>query len=725
MLRTTVPCRSGLDESWPWRGKGGWYDDKECPERLTFYPAAPSTLRRLSIVLLFLAPILAALAPRAFNAYFHAEILSFPSVVAGFVVGLSIAGALALYAVDHRWIRVSCAIAGSALLFSLVAPTLAYRNYESGRAPRQTPPQILLERALELKRDERATLSGVTARLVGQGQPEVHLGRVPEEADWLRFSVGADQGLAALGVKSTVFDLVAVGPEREHGSQSTRRVRRVVLEIPKKKAWGGQWFTIELDLANARVEAGDSLLVRKTANLAPGRTAETPVELTFLDFMHVSAPKFGSRRSQGQPNVILISLDTVRADFLHLYGSPYETSPNLEAVAERGFVFTRAISQAPWTAPSHTSILTGLYPRTSGSLRYVQEGPRGWTRGRSLSETLSEVGYATVAFTAGGATSPRYGFSRGFDTFDVTRPRPRGSCGATEVETISRKAREWIAAHSDLPFLMFAHTYEAHWPYCSPAFLPRWTPREMLMPSKDKSLRYAGDVLAADRLVGAIHDALVEAHLEGETLLVVTSDHGEDLGEGLPEEAWIEEGHGFALTERQLWVPLVLRLPESNGQREPLDWQVRLVDITPTIVDFLGVDTTERYDGRSLLPMIFGREEGHRPAFSEATTYGADRVALSDGQWRVVERTGPGMYWHPTSRGLPFGPAVDFEATHIETDRAVGAQRESRQERSHLLQLLSEILQRDTLGTHSMPPDHGQPEMAPQEMEELEALGYL
>ncbi len=353
-------------------------------------------------------------------------------------------------------------------------------------------------------------------------------------------------------------------------------------------------------------------------------------------------------------NAVLIVLDTLRADRLFAYGNPRPTSPVLDALAREGALFETVVSNAPWTLPAMVGLMTGEYP----TARTYDAGLR-----RSLVSELQAAGFATVAFTEGAFVSRRYGFELGFESFrehegsvpflldapaeDAQTEPDRG------IEKTFRWAKSWLAEHGrERRFFLLVHTYEPHVPYRRRTFA-EGMPRGRLGPTfeagaaiqakrsgqlpDDVELAYIralydGGVAACDRAVGELLAELERLGIARETLVVVTSDHGEDLGDRLP----LRPGnHGHALYDEQLRVPLILRDPTRRFAVRRVSAQVRLVDVMPTILDLLGLPPAADRNGRSLVPLLRGEESEPRLAWAEIPHH-----ALIDAGVRWAVRTG-------------------------------------------------------------------------------------
>lgn len=394
----------------------------------------------------------------------------------------------------------------------------------------------------------------------------------------------------------------------------------------------GGWHDAEVDLsawAGRRVRLG--FATRSAADFDPTR-----------GFPYWGDPViFAPSAAKPPPNMVLIIVDTLRADRLSLYGYERATTPEIDAWARRRAVtFKNAVAAAPWTLPSHISIFSGLDALSHG-LNHDFPLPSSLT---TLAEHLQTAGYRTEAVTGGVYLHPRYGFSQGFDRF---RYWPSARDQKEELERGIQEVLEWLDGGSVQPFFLLLHTYEVHDPFHPrepflsllrdgpPIELPGKvvTPRQE--PSEDngfvvrkqfalrqgrefspldaEQLAYVNDlydsgVAFADALLGRLLRRLEELSLADDTMVVLTSDHGEVLGEhNLASHAY--------LWDPNLLVPLIVALPgapaddpaagSSNGRAPAfVDRQVRSVDILPTVLDAVGLAIPPGLDGRSLLPLI-------------------------------------------------------------------------------------------------------------------------
>jgi len=346
------------------------------------------------------------------------------------------------------------------------------------------------------------------------------------------------------------------------------------------------------------------------------------------------------RREPNEYNVILVSLDTLRPDHLSFNGYRRPTSPHFDALAKAGVYFGQAISQAPWTTPSHMSVFTGLYPSIHGlmhlsALSQVELRPGNMT----LTECLRNNGYLTQAFTGSAAMAANYGFYRGFDEYAETVGRMD-----IDADVIFNNGIRWLNDHSKDKFFLFLHTYEIHSPFIHTDYLRGLPPSGYV---EEKNALYDGDIHYADLFLGRLQDELKRLNLSDQTIVCVFSDHGEDVP---------NQKHGDTLYDELIRVPLLLACPTKFSARRVDNIQVQLIDILPTIIDLLGIKWEgERIQGTSLAPLLYGKSIPDRYAYSEALAYGPERKSV-----RFLSQQGKGIgkfiltpYLPPTGVFLP------------------------------------------------------------------------
>ena len=290
-------------------------------------------------------------------------------------------------------------------------------------------------------------------------------------------------------------------------------------------------------------------------------------------------------------NLLLVTLDTVRADHLGCYGYAAARTPNLDALAASGLRFAQAIAPAPLTTPSHATMMTGLVPPSHG---VRDNGCRLADEQTTLAEILSARGYATAAFISSFTLESRYGLAQGFATYDdACAPPDRvvGHFGDTMANERSATAvtdavLNWLNDGSRKnPFFAWIHYYDPHFPYAPPPAF-----------AGDGQSPYDGEIAYVDSQLGRVLELLRQKKLQRRTLVVVAADHGE----GLEEHG--EPTHAYLIYDSTLHVPLILNSPALFGAPRVIDDRVvSLADIMPTVLDLLGVAVPAGLDGQHLL----------------------------------------------------------------------------------------------------------------------------
>jgi arylsulfatase A-like enzyme/Tfp pilus assembly protein PilF len=314
------------------------------------------------------------------------------------------------------------------------------------------------------------------------------------------------------------------------------------------------------------------------------------------------------RRGGKTYNVLLISVDTLRPDHLGCYGYEPIDTRNVDGIAEDGFLFTGAHAPVPLTLPSHTSLLSGMSPISTG----VRDNGAFVLPGHfvTLAEALKDQGYSTAAFVSTFVIDSRFGLDQGFDLYDDRMETSASATGFYFPERtaghVNEPAVEWLAAVQE-PFFAFVHYYDPHLPYSPPA------PYDSLY----ADMLYDGEVAYTDVAIGQVLDTLREAGTLDNTLVVFVSDHGEGLGDH------DESGHGTLIYDSTIKVAMILRLPAGEkagdaGRSGRIDNVVSLIDVKPTVLDFLGIDDGSRTDGVSLMPLLRGERIEPRLVFFES-----------------------------------------------------------------------------------------------------------
>jgi choline-sulfatase len=305
------------------------------------------------------------------------------------------------------------------------------------------------------------------------------------------------------------------------------------------------------------------------------------------------------RSAPAHPNLVLITLDTVRADHLGCYGDRQAVTPWLDRLAGEGLRFANASSAVPLTLPSHTTLLSGLLPPHHG----LRDNGAGALRPgtATLATVLSGAGYRAGAFVGAFVLDHRFGLAPGFEVYDDEIERDPRAGAVLEAERPGRevvdRALAWLGKEDPRPFFLWVHLYDAHAPYTPPA---GWAARHPGRP-------YDGEVSEVDEQVGRVLEELRRRGLDGRTVVAVAADHGEGLGEHG------ELTHGLLLYEPTLRVPLLVRAPWSLKPRV-VETPVSLADLAPTLAGLLGRALPGTLDGRDLSQALLG---GREPAGGE------------------------------------------------------------------------------------------------------------
>lgn len=308
----------------------------------------------------------------------------------------------------------------------------------------------------------------------------------------------------------------------------------------------------------------------------------------------LQAPRAGDIKSAGSPSVILISVDTLRADRLSSYGYQGHPTPYIDEIAKGGTLFSAISSQVPLTLPSHTCLLTSTYPFFNG----VQDnGEKVPAHALTLAAVLKSRGYHTAAFVGGFVLDQRFGLNQGFDTYDSPFDlHKEGTKDIGDIKCLGGKvvdsAIQWLKRSPSVPFFVFLHLYDLHSPYNVP---PPY--RERFGTGYEAELRYV------DEEIGRLWAFLSQRGLLKNTLIVFTSDHGEGLGQHG------ESSHGYFIYQSTLWVPLIFHWPSASKVNFPsrVRTPAGLVDVAPTILQFVGIAPPPQFQGRSLLGWLYGR----------------------------------------------------------------------------------------------------------------------
>jgi len=346
-------------------------------------------------------------------------------------------------------------------------------------------------------------------------------------------------------------------------------------------------------------------------------------------------PAGAAAPNQPSSNLVLVTIDTLRADRLGCYGYSKVDTPNLDKLAQTGALFENAVTHAPLTAPSHASMFTGAYPtvhkvRDTGGFVLQQEHT-------TLAEILQQRGWDTAAFVGASVLKRSFGLNQGFAVYDDQMPKPGAGHVTSEfperrAEEVVNRALQWLSTQSGKPFFLWVHVFDPHSPYDPPApFREKYSGR-----------LYDGEVAYTDQHLGRLFDSVAGKSGPGKTLIAVLSDHGESLSDHG------EYTHGVFLYDATLRIPFVI-----SGGGVPkglrLKQQARAVDLTPTLLDLLGVKSPQGIEGTSLVPAFNGKDAPAPYSYSE-TLFSrlnmgwSELRALRTSRWKYIRAPKPELY---------------------------------------------------------------------------------
>jgi len=371
------------------------------------------------------------------------------------------------------------------------------------------------------------------------------------------------------------------------------------------------------------------------------------------DFAFIT-PRVVHKRKPGEFNVILLSFDTLRADRLGALGHSRPTTPNLDLFARKGVLFTQAVTSSPWTWPAHHSLFTGLYP--SAHLDQIGDAYFCYANS-SLPHVMAENGYFTVGITGAGVMGHAFEFNKGFHRFTefesfINDVDPTKSWEHEDgTPKIFEDAINWLEANHDLRFFMFMHNYECHDPFEDTRFV---LPEHKGSLIETRKALYDGDIRRLDDFFGRFIEKLSSLNLLSNTIIIVVSDHGEEMHDHFTEEERIRLrpekpvpqifalGHGHSVYDEILRIPVAFHIPGTQPKKTIIENQISIIDIMPTILDCLSIPFEGHIQGRSLLNLMkTGEREDNPPAISEYLNWGPEQKAVRMNGYKYVYTENP------------------------------------------------------------------------------------
>lgn len=436
-------------------------------------------------------------------------------------------------------------------------------------------------------------------------------------------------------------------------------------------------------------------------------------------------------------NVLLISIDSLRPDHLGCYGYKRDTSPNIDKLARKGATFLNAISTTSWTLPAHISLLTG----TEISVHGVANDGISLHRGiPPLTESIKKAGYRTAAFCSSPYLNPAFGFDRGFELYhntDLEKPEfedtifleDRDKWQEVHEDITSPRIKElavdWLDRHHGERFFLFLHMWDPHFDFIPPPpfdtlFDPDYrggvSPRHFMfnndihenMAPRDLEhiiALYDGEIAFTDHHLGMIFDRMRELGVLDRTLIVITGDHGTEFFEHG------NKGHRTTLYDETVKIPLIVVLPDKNLKGMKIKQQAGIIDIAPTILDYLGLPVVPPMQGHSLLPAVTAdRGDGEKPLLLELE----DKLkALRTDRYKLLFNT---EYQQTTILDLAIDPRethqhlVTSSPSWAEINRAFYSRWVGNQETA------------ETYRQGETGPDVN---LSPEQLERLRSLGYI
>ena len=392
-------------------------------------------------------------------------------------------------------------------------------------------------------------------------------------------------------------------------------------------------------------------------------------------------------------HIVLISIDTCRADYLSCYGYPRQTTPHIDAFAGHATRFEYVLSPVPQTLPAHSSMLTGTIPPFHGVHKNI--GYQLASSSETLAEILKQNGFHTAAIVSSFVLDKNFGMAQGFDIYDDQFREVHHNEHGNErkgYET-TQVALEWLdQIDAERKSFLFLHYYDPHDEYIPPEPFA----------SEYADNPYAGEIAFTDHCIGQVIDKLKELELYDSTLLIITGDHGEMLGEHGELE------HTYFIYESAIKVPLLVKLP---GQKKgaTVTQPVGLVDLVPTLCSLLDIDRPARVQGHDIVPLLYGDiPEGYeRFIYSESVTptrFGASSLmSISTGRWKYIQAPRAELY------DISADPGEENNLIEKEPHRA-------RILEDRLLQVLEQSVRRD--------PD-SRIQLDAESIKRLESLGYV
>ena len=486
----------------------------------------------------------------------------------------------------------------------------------------------------------------------------------------------------------------------------------------------------------ARRSGASSTAARRAEHRSSPRGKRSRIGKSFAALVIILLVVIGARAVwrfiQPKHNVVLVILDTVRADALGCYGNPDNPTPHMDEVASQGVRFDQAISTSGWTVPAVASLFTGTWPTIHGAFGKGTDLNLTVIRDEvpTAAEVLKAKGFNCLGFANAAFVSPMLHFDRGFDVFDHTYAYNWNVRRADETIDAAVKL---IREHRRESNFVMIHLFDAHLNFDPPGDYAtkhtggRSDPPTPLTMDVCKALQtgdgmlppapedtqyvkgvYLGEVDFIDAQIGRLVNELKSMGIYDRTTLILVADHG--------EEFWEHNGfeHGHTLYDELIRIPLIVKLPlGTTPARKVVDDQVRILDVMPMVFELVGVDQPPSFIGQSLMPLIMGEPAKPRIAYSESTLYGGEKLSWRAGEYKYIIDIAPNVENRVELYNLQSDPGETLNLAESEAQIADGL-------RIDMLSFFRGIVKQS--GEMSKPESA---DMSPQNIKQLESLGYI
>jgi len=409
----------------------------------------------------------------------------------------------------------------------------------------------------------------------------------------------------------------------EVGEKGGKPEKEFKVKFPIRKSGHPRFSRFSVDLSEF---SGEKKKIRLRFETRDGKLRSNEKNI----LLACGSPMLFGKRKPKDKNIILISLDTLRADHLSCYGYHRLTSPNIDKIAAEGTIFLNAASCSNWTLPSHMSMLTGFYPAETG---YVPGNAISNTffadEVKTIALYLRAMNYKTAGFHNGGYMSEFFGFDKGFDLYKNTHK---------DIEHAMGQVLKWLAENKENKFFLFFHTYEVHAPYTNTYFLSQLPSASASF--KERSIaKYDSDIHNADQQLERLFEWLKKNDLYENTVIIITSDHGEDFDYVMKEgDAGL---HGKSLYDSEVRIPLIIKGGDGFNAGKKITSQVSSVDILPTITGLVEMDIEDGVRGIDLRSLLARDGLQNRLVYIESSYLPQNMKSVRSSNYKLILKNLP------------------------------------------------------------------------------------